>query len=416
MSPEITLFNAALGLGSPWKVVRVTFDTSPESGSKELHLYVDYADGSKFSCPECQADCSVYDSEADRVWRHLNFFQHKAFLHAHYPRVNCKACGVRTVAGNWARPGSGFTLLFEAFVLVLCKAMPVRAVAALVDEHDTLLWRRVEHFVEQAMAEQDLSAIRAVKVDETARRSGQDYVTLFADGDTGKVVVVADGKDASTIDTFDKELCTHGGSSEQIESFSLDMSPAFESGVNRHYPKAQQVVDRFHVVKMANDAVDNLRRSEAREHPELKKTRYLWLKNPENLTERQKQTVEELCAAYPTLHTVLAYQSKLSLQRLWDLPDRESAAAYLTEWCQCSQTILSKVVTTIRKQSHRILNYFTVGRQTDRITNGMMEGINSIVQAVKAKARGYASDRYLRWMIFLTVGNLTMPLPTLNSE
>ena len=408
MSPEVTLFTAALGLSSPWRVVKVDFDAA----AKRLDLFVNFPSGSRFACPDCGKECSVYDSDADRVWRHLNFFEHQTFLHARFPRVRCTTCGVRTIEGSWARPGSGFTLLFEAFALLLCKQMPVHSAAAFLGEHDTRLWRHIGHYVEQALAARDLQKVGSVNVDETARRSGHDYVTLFVDGDTKAVLLVTGGKDSATVGAFSHELSARGGTPEQIETFTMDMSPAFESGVTFRFPKALQVVDRFHVMQLANEDVDKIRRSESREHPELKNTRLLWLENPEHLKPQQRQELDRLCTTYPNLRTVQAYQCKMALQKLWEQPDEASAATYLKDWCQRSQDILSRIVGTVRKQADRILNYYTSGKRT----NALMEGINSLVQATKEKARGYRSDRYFKWAIYLALGHLQMPLPTLNSE
>ena len=134
-------------------------DQTGGMGTGEL---VDYPRGTRFGCPEsgCGRDrCPVHDT-MDKTWRHLDFFQHKAFLHARVPRVRCPAHGVRLVAVGWARPGSGFTMLFEALVLTFAKAMPMRRVQATVGEHDTRVWRIVEHHVATARAKEDFSGVR----------------------------------------------------------------------------------------------------------------------------------------------------------------------------------------------------------------------------------------------------------------
>ncbi len=115
------------------------------------------------------------------TWRHLNFFQHQAYLNARVPRVRCDTCGVKTANVPWARPDSGFTLLFEALVMTMVSAMPVKAVAWIVGEHDTRLWRVVHHYVDQARAGTDASGVTRLAIDETAARRGHDYVTLFVD-------------------------------------------------------------------------------------------------------------------------------------------------------------------------------------------------------------------------------------------
>lgn len=411
MTPELTLFTAALGLTTPWQVVKVHFDNE----AKELHLFVDFAKASRFHCPECQALCPVYDSEEDRAWRHLNFFEHQTFLHARYPRIKCPTCGIKTVEAPWARQGSGFTLLFEAFVLTLAKAMAVRVIARLVGEHDTRVWRILEHYVGQARQEQDLSSVKSICIDETASRRGHTYVTLFADRDKARTLFVASGKEAATVSAFEKELQEHGGTSEQIQSVCRDMSPAFERGVSQVFPQATQVIDRFHVMQLVNDALDQIRRAEAKERPELRKTRYIWLKNPEELTQKQQQTLQTL-SCRTDLRTWRAYQSKLSLQKLWSLRSPPQAQAYLFRWCRDHQNLadlpaLAEVAKTLAAQAERIVSYFT----TDGLSNGLLEGINSLIQAAKAKARGFRTDRYLSTIIYLISGKLCFSVPTLNS-
>ncbi len=126
-----------------------------------LDIHTDFAAGSRFACPSCgAADCPAYDAE-QMTWRHLNFFQHQAFLHARMPRVHCTGCGIKTLSVPWARPDSGFTLLFEALTMSLVSAMPVNAVALLVGEHDTRLWRVIYHCVDRARAKLDLSTVNA---------------------------------------------------------------------------------------------------------------------------------------------------------------------------------------------------------------------------------------------------------------
>ena len=153
-----TLMQQALGLTTPWTVVRSDFDT--EAG--RLDVEIDFTPGSRFACPTCgAADCPAYDTQR-KTWRHLNFFQHQAYLHARVPRVRCETCGIRQVNVPWARPDSGFTLLFEAMVMTMVSAMPVKAVARNVDEHDTKLWRVVHHYVAEGRARADAAEVTRV--------------------------------------------------------------------------------------------------------------------------------------------------------------------------------------------------------------------------------------------------------------
>jgi len=339
--------------------------------------------------------------------------------------MRCSECGVKTVSAPWARPGSGFSLLFEAFVLTLAKQMPVAALAQLLGEHDTRLWRILEHYVVQARTTVDMSQVEQIGVDETSRR-GHEYVTVVADqsrGHASRVLFVTEGKDAATIEGFQQDLEAHGGRAEQIKAVSLDLSPAFQSGVLKCFPQALPVFDRFHIMKLLNEALDQVRRQEVKSNQTLKEvksnqtlkeTRYLWLKNPENLSERQREKLAPLSAM--NLATGTAYQMKLNFQELWKQGTREAAAAYLEQWylwVMASEGMnpMKKAAQSIRAHAEGILNYFQ-----SPLTNGLLEGINSLIQAAKSKARGYRSTRYLKIIIYLVAGKLNFALPAFHTR
>src|ERR1700677_3622377 len=287
---DTDLFQLALGLTSPWKVMRSEF--SVEDGRLDLH--VDFPSGSRFVCSECGGEgCGVHDTKTE-TWRHLDFFQHRAFLHARTPRVTCPKCGVHKGAVPWARAGSGFTLLFEAYVLALAKSMPIANVAERMGEHDTRLRRILEHYVWEAVEKQDLSELRQIAADETSARRGHDYISLFVDMVSRKVVYVADGKDAGTVKEFADFLESHGGDREAISDASIDMGAAFEAGIKENFANAEITFDKFHVIKLANEAVDEVRRQEARNKFQIKGPRYIFLKNVDRLTTEEKQALSEL--------------------------------------------------------------------------------------------------------------------------
>lgn len=176
----LKLFQAALGVEPPWFIKNVEFRVV--DNQQELHIQIDFHKGATFPSPCCgQPECKAYDTE-ERSWRHLNFFQHKTYLTARVPRVTCGKCGKpRTVDVPWAEKGSRFTLLFEAYVMLLVKEMPVSAVARLVAEHDTRIWRILHRHVDKARAKADYSTVTQVGLDETASKRGHNYITLFMD-------------------------------------------------------------------------------------------------------------------------------------------------------------------------------------------------------------------------------------------
>jgi transposase len=401
---ETALLQLALGLTPPWTVRRADFD--PEAHRLDIEL--DFAPGSRFACPVCgAADCPAYDTER-KTWRHLNFFQHQAYLTARVPRVRCDKCGIKTVNVPWARPDSGFTLLFEAMLMAMIPAMPVAAVARMVGEHDTRLWRVVHHYVDQARARADASNVTRVAIDETAARRGHNYIALFVDIDQARVLFATEGRDAETVARFADDLTAHGGDPDQVSEVCIDMSPAFIKGTADSLPNAAITFDKFHAVKIINDALDQVRRAERKAHAVLKGTRYIWLRNPENLSERQRATLDALPTR--TLKTARAYQIRLAFQHLYEQDRPEQAAQYLKRWYfWATHSRLEPVIDaahTVKRHWDGILRWFD-----SKIANGLIEGINSLVQAARSKARGYRSIRNLTAMVYLLAGKLDLPLP-----
>jgi transposase len=396
---DTSLLQLALGLVPPWTVTSSTFDAA----AHRLDIHIDFTIGSRFTCPSCgAANCPVHDTEP-MTWRHLDFFQHQASLHARVPRVRCTKCGVKKVSVPWAREGGGFTLLFEALIMALVSAMPVNAVARLVGEHDTRLWRVIHHYVERARARTDLSSLTRVAIDETAARRGHHYITLFVDIDQARVVFATEGKDAETIAAFADDLTVRGGDPDAVAEVCIDMSPGFIKGTADSLPKAAITFDKFHAVKIINDAVDQVRRTERKVHALLAGTRYLWLRNPDNLSERQRGIFDDLPLRH--LKTARAYRIRLAFQEFYDQPSTAAGTAFLKRWYfWATHSRLPPIIDaahTVKRHWDGILRWFH-----SKIANGLIEGINSLVQAAKAKARGYRSIRNLTAIVYLLAGKL----------
>ena len=397
MDPN-TLFTLALGLQSPWEVRSLQFSAE----DKRLDIRVDFEGGSSFPCPECGKPAKAHDTE-EKTWRHMDFFQHAAYLTARVPRCKCDEHGVRLVQVPWARAGSGFTLMFEALLMVLVREMPVMAVARIVGEQDTRIWRVMRHYVETALAQVSLADVTRIGVDETAARRGHDYITLFMDMIKRRLVFATEGRDHRTVQAFRADLEAHGGDPEKIEEACLDMSNAFIKGFGETFPEAHLTFDRFHVMKLMGEAVDKVRREESKDRPELKKTRYFWLRNPENLRADQRERLRVLQGL--NLDTATAYQMKLTLQDFYEQPNPWAAMTFLEDWCELARKTglepVMKVARTLTEHAAGVLRWFTT-----RLTNGLLEGINSIIQAAKAKARGYRTTRNLITIAYLLAGKL----------
>ena len=403
MDIQAKLFEAALNIESPMYIERIELHKETE----ELHIHMDFNRGGKFDCPICgKKACPVHDT-ADKTWRHLNFFQYKCYIHFRTPSTKCGDCGVHLYVPSWGRPRSGFTLLFEAFVLTLAKEVPISKIAELVDEHDTVIWRIVKIHIKKAYSEKDMSAVVKVGIDETSSKKGHNYISFFVDMTVRDVIFATPGKDAETILRFSDEMSRHSGDSDRITDVSMDMSPAFIAGVGKNLTNASITFDKFHVVKQLNEAIDEIRRSEQKINPCLKGSRYIWLKNPSKLTVRQQNDIKTLSKENRRL--AKAYQMKLTFQDIYRfVTDKDTADYAIQKWL--SWAVRSRLEPIKRFAKMVKAHYSGILRFFDsKLTAGLSEGINSRIQEVKRRAKGFRNvDNFIN-MIYLVCANLVLP-------
>jgi len=258
--------------------------------------------------------------------------------------------------------------------------MQISKIADLVHEHDTRIWRIVKHFVKMALKSADYSNVTAVCVDETSEKKGHNYITIFADNQTGRVLFVTRGKDSDTICRFYTEFLIHHGEPRRIKEVSCDMSPAFISGISEYLENAQIIFDKFHIMQLVNKAIDEVRRAEQKDNPFLKKTRFIFLKSQDKLTKDQRKILYLLSKM--NLKTVRACQMKLNFQKFWIITDKREAETYLKKWYfRLKNSRIDQMISlakTIKRHWDGVLNYFN-----SRRTNALMEGLNSVVQTLK---------------------------------
>uniref|UniRef100_E6QNR8 Transposase of ISCARN77, ISL3 family n=1 Tax=mine drainage metagenome TaxID=410659 RepID=E6QNR8_9ZZZZ len=401
-----TLFGIALGLQAPWRVQEVSFG-GLESSQKELHLHIGFERGSRFPDEQGKA-CPVHDT-VDREWQHLNFFEHHCFLHCSVPRIKTSDGKVTTVIVPWARPESGFTLLFEAFAMALIeREMPVNRVAEILGVNPQRVWSLFNHWVAKARNADDVSSISQLGVDETSSRKGHKYVTLGVDIETSRVIHACEGKGKETLKNIQQHLESKGVTKEQITQISMDLSPAFIAGGTEFFPAAKITFDRFHIVKLLNEAMDKVRRVERREHDELKGHKYLFLKNKQNLSEKQRTSLADMIELFPNLGK--AYRLKVLFNDLWEMRSKEAASAFLTDWCneadEAKIPAFMAFAKTVKSHWSGIVHFVE-----SRITNGVLEGINSKVQLAKRRARGYRNTGNFINMIYFLCGKLKFDYP-----
>jgi transposase len=401
-----TLFTQALGLAAPWQVHQVTF--LPEAGRIDFHVKFG---ATTHTCPACGATAQPLHDRLERSWRHMDFFQYEAHLHTEVPRVACAACGkVTQIPVPWAREGSRFTLLFEALALMLAPTMSVSAAGRLLRVRSRRLWRVIEHHVNQARAKESHAEVRAIGVDETASKRGQTYITVFHDLNKPRLLFATPGRDKATLGKFATDLTEHGGQPTAISHVSMDMSGSFQAGAAEHFPKAEVCFDRFHVVALGSTALDEVRRAEVKNEPELKGTRWSLHKKPADWTVKQTQTMHWLQRS--NLKTARAWRIKEALRAIYSTAKTpDEAKPLLKRWLswasRCRLEPFKRLGRTITKHLPGVLNGFEPGKH-----NGRVEAMNRALQEARARARGYRRVENFIAMAYLVAGKLThLPAP-----
>jgi len=397
------LFQEALNINAPWFIKSIAFD--PEK--KHLDIYIDFKRGATFIDTSDGANTEktykAYDTQ-EKTWKHLNFFEHECILHARVPRIKPDDGGIRLVQPPWSGVTPGFTLLFEALILQLCSSMPIHNVSQLTCVSDYKIWKLLDTYISAAKSNEDFSKISAIGMDETSVAKGHDYITLFVDLIEKRTIHISDGKDNTTVVDFVEVLEEKNGDRNNILDTSCDMSPAFIKGISENLPVAQITFDKFHIIKIINEAVDKVRREEAKSNPLLKGTRYIFLKNHENLTEQQKATKKELSLSKLNLKSMQAMRIREAFQQIYIAGSIEEFEALLTNWYfWATHSQLKPIIQaakTIKNHWNGVLKW-----KESQINNGILEGLNSVLQAAKRKARGYKKPHF-KTIAYLITGKL----------
>jgi transposase len=365
------LFSLALGLEEPWLVEGVKLMPGEQPKTFELHISINFRRGYEFVSEDGQKG-KTHDTE-EKIWRHLDFFQHQCYLHARVPRIKQEDGNVRQVSVPWARNGSGFTLLFEAYAMLLIEnEMPVSDVADCVKITSPRLWRVFNYWIEQAKSKDDLSSVCEIGIDETSTKKGHNYVTTFVDMEKHRVIDVQQGKDKETVTDFVEQLELKGGDRKQIEQVSIDMSPAYIAGTLEMFENGQITFDKFHIIQHLNKAMDDVRKAERVGNELIKNHKYTFLRPNKKLTEKKREELEYITMLYPKLGE--AYRLKEMFLDVFEIEDDDKAKEYLKFWCdlvlESGIYPFIKFVNLIKAHWFGIVNYFN-----SNLTNGILERI-----------------------------------------
>ena len=261
---------------------------------------------------------------------------------------------------------------FESWIIELAKHLLVAVIARMVEEHDTRLWRFIHYYVDKARALEDYSEVTNIGMDETSKK-GHNYITVVADLSQ----FVTDGKDFAVVRRFVRDFEAHQDKVERVRRITCDMSLGFRKGIRESFENSQTIIDKFHVIKHANEAMDKVRKMEAKENVLLENSKYLWLKNDANLTEKQRQKKEAL--QKKPLKTARACAMRIELQEIYEQSThRDEAEEHLKKLCSWMMHArlepMKKLCGTIRNHWNEILHYFE-----HPYTNAILEGLNSII-------------------------------------
>jgi transposase len=404
---ERELYERLLGLSAPWFVADVKLNTV----AQQVDVFVEHTQGTSFSCPECGNACPVYDHTAERQWRHLDTMQFKTMLHARPPRVRCQEHGIKQASLPWAEKNSRFTLLFERFAIDILQAtQTVKGAQGILGTTWDETWHILRRAVARGQARKAAKPMPRIGIDEKAFRKGQNYVTLLYDLDRSTVEAISDGNDTESGNACFAQLSKH--QIDSVEAIAMDMSAAFVKSAKANIPLAEMKIvhDRFHIMKLASEAVDRVRRAE---HKELKSigdtsltgTRFIWLTAFERLSENQQERFDDLIDS--SLETGKAWAYKEMLRGLWACPDEATALGYFRNWYKrvihTKLEPMKRVARTIKERLANVVSYCTHG-----ITNAVAEGINSKIMAIKRRVGGYRNRENFKTAIYFYCGGLEL--------
>lgn len=403
---SVELYRQLLGLTLPWAVERVELDIARQ----HVEVHVGHGGDQRFSCPECGRELGVYDHLAERIWRHLDSCQFLTYLHARPPRVSCPEHGVHQVRLPWAQASSRFTNLFEVLAIDILLAANIKKASEILRITWDEAWHLMERAVYRGRAAKGSSLPSQIGIDEKAIAKGHRYMTLVCDLQESTVEYIGeDRREASLGAYFDAFPREHR---EAIEAISLDMWPAYINACRDKVPGAdgKMVFDRFHIMRHVIDAVDKVRKQEHKSLMQagdatLAKSKYLWLTNPANMTEKARERFAELKST--ELKTGRAWAIKESLRDLWSYTSTAWATKFWKRWYfWATHSRLAPMIAAAKLIARHLSNVLTYC--SHRITNAVAEGLNSKIATVQKRACGYRNPDNFKIAVYFHCGGLNL--------
>lgn len=367
-------------------------------------------------CPHCHRRGKIISHlKEPRIWRDVPVCGRQVFF-VYCPReILCCTHGRVQEDIPWAAPYARVTYRFEYSLLIYCSIMTQKAAAQLLHISNSTLSDILHRVITRTRQGHRIRGLKLIGIDEISYCKGHKYATIVYDLERSCVVWVGKGKARKTIDSFfSNELSSY--QRKQIVSGCCDMSEAFIGAIEKWCPNATLVLDRFHIVKALNEAVDEVRKEEWRKADKsgrktLKGLRWMLYRHSTNRSEEDTKSLKSLYMGNRRIHR--AWVLKDEFEQFWDFKDQDTAKEFLHGWCKTAARSrlesIKKFVNTIRKHEKRLLPFVE-----NRLTNAMAEGLNRIIKIVKNRASGFRTLNAFSDLIYLTVGNLDIPgqIPT----
>lgn len=409
---ERTLYAKLLRLEAPWAVRQVDVNDAETI----VHFWLECPRGTgDLPCPKCPRRCPVYDHR-ERQWRHLDTMQFETRIHASVPRVECPDHGVRQVNVPWAGSGSRFTVLFEGETIDWLGEASVAAVGRRLRLSWGQCWTVMRRAVARGLERREELDLFEVGVDEKSFQRRHDYVTIITDLIEPRVLYVGDDRTQETLEAF-WAMGLNDRQREGIEAVAMDMWKPYIQATKARLPDGEHkiVFDRFHVAKHLGEAVDRVRRAEAKElaakgDRRLVGTRYTWLRSPENFTAQAWKDFAPLRDS--SLKVARAWAMKDAVGKLWSYRSVAEAQAYFKRWYfWATHSRLRPMIEKAWMMKRHLAGI--LGYLQHRLTNAASEALNSKIQAIRTKARGFRNRGNYKTAIYFHCGNLDLyPLPT----
>ena len=383
-------------------------------GNKRIEIPIIPRRNSKASCSNCGLACRSYDRLPERCFEYVPLWGIAVVLVYAMRRVMCPECGVKVERVPWASGKSPITSSLAIFLADWAKVLSWQEVARRFGVNWRQVFESVRHVVTYGLSHRDLSGVTAIGVDEIQCGHGHRYLTVVYQlcGGTRRLLYVGKDREAVSLSAFFDEMGAPWCAG--VRHACSDMWKAYLKVIRERLPNAVHILDRFHIVKLLNEAVDKVRREEdcalrKKGLELLKGLKYVFLKRPENLTPGQQEALMGIMGQR-WLRSVRAYLWKEKFQLFWEYTSPFWAQRYLRRWCKGAMRSrlapIKKFVKTIRSHEDLIMNWFKAKKL---YSSGAVEGMNRKINLVTRKAYGYKSHEVLKIALFHTLGHLPEP-------